>query len=106
MTDKKPLAWIRMGLVPLPQFENEVPETVIFWNIDTGELQGPGIDWVRPLIEEAKRLGSLTSSKGEVVQIDDPLKSSTQLAMILSQRYWVSPQPVEAPEDPEADRLQ
>ncbi|SIO01299.1 hypothetical protein SAMN05443662_1149 [Sulfurivirga caldicuralii] len=95
-----------MGLTPLPQFENEIPETVVFWNIETGELQGQGVDWVRPLIEEAKRQGSLTSSKGEVVQIDDPLKSSTQLSMILSQRYWVSPQPVEAPEDPQSGSLQ
>jgi len=106
MSEKKPLAWIRMGLAPLPQFENEMPETVVFWNIDTGELRGPGVDWVQPLIEEARKKGSLTSSKGEIIQIDDPLKSSTQLSMILSQRYWVSPQPVEAPEDPQSDQLQ
>lgn len=106
MSTKKPLAWIRMGLVPLPQFENEIPETVVFWNIENGDLQGPGVDWVVPLIEEAKKKGSLTSSKGEVIQIDEPLKSSTQLSMILSQRYWVSPQPVEAPEDPQTEALQ
>jgi hypothetical protein len=106
VSEKKPLVWIRMGLAPLPQFENKIPETVVFWNIDTGELRGAGVDWVSPLIEEAKRQGSLTSSKGEVVHIDDPLKSSTQLSMILSQRYWVSPQPVEAPEDPQSAPLQ
>ncbi len=104
--DKKPLEWIRLQLTPLPHLENELETIVVFWNPDTGAIEGEAAAQVKALVDDYARQGSLTTSKGEVVQLDDPYRNTTAFSIILSQRYWISPQPVEAPEEPCEKNLQ
>ncbi len=106
MSEKKPLEWIRMQLSPLPHLEKELETIVVFWNPDTGEVRGEAAEIVRSLVDEYAQKGSITTSKGEVIQLDDPYRNTAAFSTILSQRYWVSPQPVEAPEEPDSKILQ
>jgi len=106
MSDKKPLEWIRMQLSPLPHLESELDTVVVFWNPETGEVRGEGAEIVKSLVDTYSEKGSITTSKGEVIQLDDPYRNTAALSTILSQQYWVSPQPVEAPEEPSTKVLQ
>jgi hypothetical protein len=106
MSEKKQLEWIRMQLTPLPHLEGELQTIIVFWNLDTGEVRGEEAAQVLNLVKEYARQGSIKTSKGEVIQLDDPLRNTVAFSTILSQRYWVSPQPVEIPEEPDRKNLQ
>jgi len=106
MNEKKPLEWIRMQLYPLPHLENKLDVIVVFWNPETGEMRGEGAQIVKSLVDSYAEKGAITTSKGEIIQLDDPYRNTAALSAILSQQYWISPQPVEAPEDPNAKNLQ
>ncbi len=103
MSEKAPLQWIRMALTPLPHMEETLSPTVIFWNHETGELAGEGVEQVQPLIDEYVKAGSITNRSGETIPVTLPLTDNTALGLVLSQHYWVSPQPVDAPEEPPHD---
>ncbi len=101
MSDKKPLEWIRLELVPLPHYEDRLDKVIVFWNPDTGELKGQSAQALKSFIDESAGVGSITTAKGEVIEFDNPYTNTAAFSTILSQRYWVSPQPVEVPEEPE-----
>lgn len=102
MSNKKPLEWIRLELAPLPHYEGKLEKEVVFWNLDTGELKGRAAQQLKAFIDESAENGSITTAKGEVIEFENPYINTAAFSTILSQRYWVSPQPVEAPEEPEA----
>jgi len=93
----KPLDWIQLELIPLPNFEQAYPQRLLWWNPNQGTLIGEGADSILLMIEEAMSTKTLHSSNLNHFELTDPLKKPTELAALLGQYYWVIPQPVEAP---------
>lgn len=91
----KPLEWIRLELLPLP--ESELDAMLLYWNPLTGVLQGEGSEMVLDWITQALKQGNVSSPTLSQFEITDPLRKPSELAAILAQHFWVLPQPVEAP---------
>lgn len=90
---QKPLDWIHLELIPLPDRAPEYIKSVVWWNPQTGELLGEHSDLVLNLVNDQLQHGSVSSTLG-VIELTDPLTKPTELAAILGQFFWVVPQPV------------
>lgn len=90
----KPLDWIRLELVPLPNSTQNA--LLLYLNPEMGVLQGEGSDLVKTWVAEALKYGFLAGPSQEQFEITDPLRKPSELAAILAQYYWVIPEPVEA----------
>ena len=82
--------WIRMELVPLPT--SEFLAGLMYWNPDSGEMVGDCVGQIKALIESTVLSGLTGSLAG--VELTDPMHKPTELAAILSQHYFVIPEPV------------
>ena len=102
MNDKAPLQWIRMELNPLFDQEEEMASALVFWHPQAGLLEGPDAERIRRMVQEAQQQGYVLNSRGERIEISDPLRNTVQFSAILSQVFWISPQPVASPEEPDA----
>lgn len=87
--------WIRLQLIPLP--ESQKPEKLLYWNPNTGELLGQGVEDVKLWVEYAQHAGIISGHNGTYFEITEPMHKPTELAAILGQHYWVVPEPVETP---------
>ncbi|KUJ74736.1 hypothetical protein AVO42_04925 [Thiomicrospira sp. XS5] len=94
-TTSEPLHWIRLELVPLPDSNHS--EKTLFWNPSTESLLGDGADEVLSLVEEATQAGHLNGATLSHFEITQPLSKPSELAAILTQHYWVVPEPVKEP---------
>ena len=102
MSEKAPLQWIRMELNPLFDQEGDTVPALVFWHPQAGLLEGPDAERIRRMVQEAQQQGYVLNSRGERIEISDPLRNTVQFSAILSQAFWVSPQPVASPEEPDA----
>lgn len=89
------VSWIRLELVPLP--ESDLMEKVLFWNPDTEELLGEGVEEVLGFVEDARQAGHISGSMLSHFEITRPLSKPSELAAILAQHFWVIPEPVKQP---------
>ena len=89
----KPLEWIHLELLPLPDKVGQVQECVVWWNPQTGEVLGDEADYICGIIDAQFKKGSVANTTG-TIEISDPYKKPTELASILGQFYWVVPVPV------------
>ena len=78
--------WIKMALVPLPTAN--YPELIAYWNPDSGQLLGDEVDVLHRLVEQALSQGM------SGVELSDPYRKPSELAIILSQYYIIVPEPV------------
>lgn len=99
MSEKAPLQWIRMELNPLFDQEEDTAPALIFWHPQAGLLEGPDAERIQRMVQEARQRGYVLNSRGERIEISDPLRNTAQFSAILSQVFWISPQPVASPEE-------
>lgn len=97
MTITAPLQWIRLELIPLALHDNDFSEMLLWWNPETGVLQGESVEVVLRLVDEALAKRVLHGALLNHFEITDPLHKPSELAAILAQYFWVIPEPVEAP---------
>lgn len=97
MTPSPPLQWIRLELIPLALHDTDFAEMLLWWNPETGVLQGESVEVVLRLVEEALAKRVLHGAFLNHFEITDPLHKPSELAAILAQYFWVIPEPVEAP---------
>lgn len=95
-TSSEPLEWIRMELMPLPGSDHQ--PKVLFWNPTTEALLGDGSEEVLALVAQAVEAGHLKSATLSHFEITQPLQKPSEFAAILTQHYWVVPQPVKSPD--------
>jgi len=99
-SDSKPLSWIQLELIPLPNYIEKYSQLLIWWSPETGELIGEvesDVSMVQSLVAEAMKTGSISSPLSAQFELTEPLKKPSELAAILGQFFWVVPQPVEQP---------
>lgn len=94
-TSSEPFHWIRLDLVPLP--DSNRCEKTLFWNPSTEALLGDGADEILALVDEALQAGHLNGATMSHFEITQPLSKPSELAAILTQHYWVVPEPVKSP---------
>lgn len=100
MTTQKnqPLKWIRLELVPLPQFEPDYTRMLLWWNPDEGLLQGECVDFIKQKLDAAIQQGSISLISQGSIEITNPYQKPSELAAVLGQYFWVIPEPVEKPD--------
>jgi len=91
--------WIRIECLPLPG--SPWPAKILFWNPATETLQVEGVADVLQLLDEAVAKGFVSGSTFSHFEIVHPLQKPSELAAVLGQHYWLIPQPVSAPDQPE-----
>ncbi|BCN93853.1 hypothetical protein THMIRHAM_16380 [Thiomicrorhabdus immobilis] len=96
--NSKPLQWIRLELVPLPNFESEYPTMLLWWNSDEGILQGENVEFIKHKLDAAIQQGSITLVSQGSIEITNPYQKPSELAAVLGQYFWVVPQPVAQPD--------
>ncbi len=92
----QPLEWIRLELIPLPDKTDDLLETIVWWNYETGEIVGDAAQSIIDLINAQVKNGSVSNSNG-TIELSDPFKKTTEMATVLGQYFWVIPVPVSAP---------
>ncbi|MBD3611702.1 MAG: hypothetical protein HUJ13_04725 [Hydrogenovibrio crunogenus] len=92
----KPYHWIRLELVPLPGLNDHVKK-VLYWNPDAAELIGDGAEEILQMIQIAQKDGFINGSSISHFEITSPLNKPSELAAILTQYYWIVPEPVMEP---------
>lgn len=95
-SENKPLAWIHLELIPLPDKVEDYTPCVVWWNPDSGEIVGEQAEAVISIIKHQQQQGSVTNTLG-TVELTDPFTKPTELASILGLFYWVVPVPVAKP---------
>jgi len=97
--------WIYMELTPLDSREAAGRQAArVFWQPETGILEGPDAERIRHIVNEAVVRGYVVNSRGEKIAVEDPLRNTAQFSAVLSQFFWVSPRPVTAPDLALAER--
>lgn len=87
--------WIRLELIPLP--DSPLQARLVYWNPDTSELLGDGVDDILAMVAQAQQAGHLSNRHLSHFEITQPLQKPSELAAILAQHFWVVPEPVEQP---------
>ena len=96
-----PLEWIRLELIPLPNYASRFKPMIFWWNPEKGCLEGE-IDVVMNIIQAAIEKGSISIVPTGSIEITQPLHKPSELAAILGQYFWVIPEPVEKPFESES----
>lgn len=92
----KPYHWIRLELVPLPGLDQHTKK-VLYWNPDAAELIGEGSEEILKMIQSFQKKGFVNGSTLSHFEITSPLNKPSELAAILTQHYWIVPEPVAEP---------
>jgi len=94
--EKKPLEWIRLELIPLPNFSSKFQTLVVWWNPQEGVFVGDDSE-INALVVSAEEAGKVNVHPGGLMEITNPMNKPSELAAILGQYFWVVPEPVAAP---------
>lgn len=78
--------WVQMQLVPLPT--TTLAESMVYWNVEDGIFVGDSAELVTQLVEQALAEGIAG------VELTDPYRQPSELAVILSRYYIVVPEPM------------
>ena len=91
-----PFEWIRLELIPLPNYVSQFNTMILWWNPEKGILEGE-IAVVTDIVNTAVEQGSISIIPAGSMEITQPLHKPSELAAILGQYFWVIPEPVERP---------
>lgn len=91
-----PLEWIRLELIPLPNYVSQFKPMMLWWNPGAGTLEGE-VAVVTDIVNTAIEQGSICLEPTGSIEITEPLHKPSELAAILGQYFWVIPEPVEKP---------
>ena len=95
--------WICIECLPLPY--SDWPAKILYWNPVTETLQGDGVETVLQLLDDAVAQGFVSGSTFSHFEIVHPLQKPSELAAVLGQHYWLIPQPVSDPDQPQSTLL-
>ncbi|MEA1990060.1 MAG: hypothetical protein U9N57_12755 [Pseudomonadota bacterium] len=90
------LEWIRLELIPLPNYASKFKPMILWWNPEEGRLEGE-IAVVLGIVNAAIEQGSISIVPTGSMEITQPLHKPSELAAILGQYFWVIPEPVAKP---------
>ena len=93
-----PLDWIRIELIPLPNYASRFNSMIFWWNPEKGSLEGE-VAVIMDIVNAAKEKGSISIVPTGSIEITRPLHKPSELAAILGQYFWVVPEPVDKPFD-------
>lgn len=91
-----PLEWIRLELIPLPNYVSQFKPAILWWNPEKGILEGE-IAVVMDIVDSAVEQGSISIVPAGSMEITQPLHKPSELAAILGQYFWIIPEPVARP---------
>jgi len=91
-----PLEWIRLELIPLPNYTSRYKSMILWWNPEKGSLEGE-VSVVMDIVSAAIEQGSISIVPTGSMEITQPLHKPSELAAILGQYFWVIPEPVVKP---------
>jgi len=94
--EAKPLEWIRLELIPLPNYSTGFHSLVVWWNPNKGTFVGDDAE-IKALVVSAEKAGNVNIHPEGSMEIIDPMHKPSELAAILGQYFWVVPEPVAAP---------
>jgi len=92
----QPYHWIRLELVPLPGLDKHAKK-ILYWNPDAAKLVGEGAEEILEMILATQQKGFVTGASISHFEITAPLSKPSELAAILTQHYWIVPEPVAEP---------
>lgn len=99
MAEQETEVWIRIECLPLPH--SDWPVRILYWNPVTETLRGDGVAEILELVDQAVEQGFVSGSTFSHFEVIHPLQKPSELAAVLGQHYWLIPQAVAAPEEPE-----
>jgi len=91
-----PLEWIRLELIPLPNYVSQFDPMILWWNPEKGILEGE-IAVVTDIVNAAIEQGSISIMPLGSMEITQPLHKPSELAAIIGQYFWIIPEPVKRP---------
>lgn len=91
--------WIQLELIPLLQFKEELSTLLLWWNPSDRKIVGEGSESILNIIKSATHQGvqkSFMASDLSSLELIDPLSNPSELAIILTQFFWIIPTPVQS----------